>query len=126
MSKNILIIDDDDDLVEALMTILEAKSYSVVRASNGKEGIESLKQHIPDLIVLDIMMESIDEGINVAREIKKNPQWKHIPIIGLSAINNELPCKIDSDNEMFPVDRFLEKPVAPNTFIGEIEKLLKA
>ncbi len=125
MSKNILIIDDDDDLVEALTTILEAKSYAVSRASGGKEGMECLKKQIPDLIVLDIMMESIDEGINVARDIKKNQQWKHIPVIGLSGINNELPCKIDSDNEMFPVNSFLEKPVTPDTFIKEIEKFIK-
>ena len=125
MSKNILIIDDDDDLVEALTIILEAKSYNVMRSSNGKEGIESLKHHIPDLIVLDIMMDSVDEGINVAREIKRQEKWKHIPIIGLSAINNEFPCEVDSDNEMFPVDRFLEKPVSPDTFIAEIGKLIK-
>jgi len=125
MSKNILIIDDDDDLVEALTTILEAKNYTVARASTGKEGMESLKKQIPDLIVLDIMMESMDEGINVARDIKKNQQWKHIPVIGLSGINNELPCKIDTDSEMFPVNSFLEKPVTPDTFIKEIEKFLK-
>jgi CheY-like chemotaxis protein len=126
MGKHILIIDDDDDLVEALMIILEAKNYNVTRSSNGKEGIESLKHHIPDLIVLDIMMDSMDEGINIAREIKRQEQWKHIPIIGMSAINNEFPCEIDSDNEMFPVDSFLEKPVSPGTFIAEIEKLIKA
>ncbi len=126
MSKNILIIDDDDDLVEALTTILETKSYTVARASNGKEGMENLKKQIPDLIVLDIMMESMDEGINVARDIRKNEQWKHIPVIGLSAINNELPCNIDSDSEMFPVNSFLQKPVTPGTFIKEIEKFINA
>ncbi len=123
--KNILIIDDDDDLVEALTTLLEAKEYTVIRASNGKEGIELLKETSPDLILLDIMMDSIDEGITVARDIKRNKNWKHIPIIGMSAINNELPCEIDSDSEMFPVDRFLEKPVSPDTLIEEVERFIK-
>ena len=123
--KVVLLIDDDKDIVEALKTILEAKGFEVKNAYNGTEGIEEIKKAVPDLVVLDIMMDTMDEGINVARDIKGNDKWKHIPVIGMSAINNELPVNIESDEEMYPVDLFLEKPVPPEKFIAEIEKLLK-
>lgn len=122
---NVLLIDDDDDLVEALTTILEVKGFNVRRASNGKEGLETLKKNeLPDIIVLDIMMDTMDEGINVAREIKSQDNWSAIPIIGLSAINNELPVEIEVHEEMYPVDLFMEKPVAPEKFISEIKRLI--
>ena len=77
----ILLIDDDDDLVEALTTILEVKGYIVGRASNGKEGLKALEK-------------------------------------------NELPLEIEVHKEMYPVDLFMEKPVAPEKFISEIKNLI--
>ena len=64
-NEKILIIDDDEDYRTSIRTLLESHNYSVVEASSGKEGLEKLTQEKPDLIVLDIMMETIDQGYSL-------------------------------------------------------------
>lgn len=122
--NNILLIDDDDELVETLTTVLESKNYNVSRASNGKSGIEMIRKTPPDLIVLDIMMDTINDGIETAQKIKKNSEWKNIPIIMLTNVNQEFPMNISGDEDYLPVELFLEKPLDPDTFLSEIKKLI--
>ncbi|MBU4334442.1 MAG: response regulator, partial [Candidatus Omnitrophica bacterium] len=62
MSKKILMIDDDPDFIAAVQTLLEAKDYVVVTASNGQEGLLKAKEEKPDLITLDVMMTNDSEG----------------------------------------------------------------
>lgn len=71
MIKKILIIDDDPDYVEATVTLLEAKGFTVASAENGAKGLASAKADPPDLIILDVMMTSNTEGFETARAIKE-------------------------------------------------------
>jgi len=123
--KKILIIDDDPDLIEALEIVFNKEGYHVLKAESGKEGLDILTKEIPDLIVLDVMMETIDEGIKVAREIRKNEKFKNLPIIGLSGINNEFPVEVGPDNELYPVNIFISKPFLPDKFLKEVKRLIK-
>jgi len=77
--KKILIIDDDLDLTAAIQAILENKNYQVFTAINKEEGWEKIKSKNPDLLILDVMMDTSHEGFEMAREIKKESEYKDIP-----------------------------------------------
>ncbi|HIP96824.1 MAG TPA: response regulator, partial [Anaerolineae bacterium] len=79
----ILVIDDDPDVTEATTIILEAQGYEVITAHDGIEGLQKIKEEVPDLIILDLLMPRLD-GFGVVRELKENPRYAKyddIPIL---------------------------------------------
>ena len=123
----ILIVDDDLDLTKALQTILESQQYTVVTAVDGKEGMEKIKTDEPDLVILDVMMSTWQDGFEMSRELKKDPKFKDIPILMLTALKDRTGIDFKStagDPTWLPVDEFLDKPVEPKTLLAEVEKLL--
>ena len=72
MSKKVLMIDDDPEFVDAISNLLDAKGYEVHTASNGKDGVAKAKAEDPDIILLDVMMTTNNEGFNVARELHED------------------------------------------------------
>ena len=127
-NAKILIVDDDLDLTKALKVILETESYSVVIASDRTEGMEKIKAERPDLIILDVMMATWEDGFEMARELKKDSQFiKNIPILMLTGVKGKTGIDFKStagDPTWCPVDGFLDKPVEPEVLLAEIRKLL--
>jgi len=124
----ILIIDDDPDITEAMTVVLENKGYEVQSAQDGAEGMERLKQSRPDLIVLDVMMRTSQEGFDFSRELKHNPDYKDIPILMLTAVKQKtgLDFKAEAGDESWlPVEEFLDKPVKPDVLLEKVESLLQ-
>jgi len=128
MSKRVLIVDDDPDIVEAEKLILESKGYQVDSAVDGESGLAKAKEIKPDLIILDVMMSTMDEGIRVARQLRRQPELEHIPILVTTAIGQVTSLKFSPkrDDEIFPVDAFIEKPVKPADLISLVEALAGA
>jgi two-component system alkaline phosphatase synthesis response regulator PhoP len=126
MSYKILIIDDDIDLVEAMRLTLEKEGYEVVDAQDGKKGLEKIAREKPDLILLDVMMETQDEGFHIAYQIRNNPQMSDLPIIILTAVGQETGFSFDKDKDedFLPVNEFLEKPVNPDFLLEKIRTAL--
>lgn len=123
----ILIIDDDPDLVEAMKVVLENKQYQVSVAKSGEEGFKKVKLDKPDLIILDVMMETGDKGFEVARELKKDENYKSIPILMLTAIKERtgLDFKNEAGDEVWlPVDDYVDKPLKPEELISKVETFL--
>jgi DNA-binding response OmpR family regulator len=118
----ILIVDDDPDIVEAGRLVLEREGYEVEGAPNRADGMKRLEEVKPDLLILDIMMEERDDGLRMAREIRKAGHT--LPIIMLTSVNAAMGLNIDKDEEMVPVDEFQPKPVDPQTLIAKVKKLL--
>jgi len=83
--KKILIIDDDPSFLEICSAILEESDYQVYTASSSKEGLEKLVSQRPDLLLLDIMMATMDEGLNFATSIRQSEDLSKIPIMIVSA-----------------------------------------
>jgi DNA-binding response OmpR family regulator len=81
----ILIVDDDPDIVDAGRLVLEREGYEVVGAANRADGMKKLEEIKPDLLILDVMMEEPDDGLRMAREIRKN--GNELPIIMLTSVN---------------------------------------
>lgn len=125
--KKILIVDDDKDLLLALQAILENGNYNVNSATNKKEGWELLKEDPPDLIMLDVMMDTSHEGFEMAREIKKDPALKEIPILMLTSISDVTGVNFRaaaSDPNWLPADGYLDKPVEPEELLENVKNLI--
>ncbi len=128
MAKKVLIIDDDFDLVEAMRITLEAAGFEVVDAQDGEKGLEKIRSESPDLVVLDVMMSSIDEGFHVAYKIREDEAMKDVPIVMLTAVGNQTGFQFNpgKDADFLPVDAFLEKPVNPKKLVDIVRQNIKA
>lgn len=127
MAKKVLVIDDDNDFVESIVNLLEARGYAVASASNGKDGVEAAKADNPDLILLDVMMTTKDEGFNVARQLNEVEALKGTPIIMVTGVRKEmnLPFGFEPDETWLPVKEILEKPVKPETLLNAVSNALQ-
>jgi CheY-like chemotaxis protein len=127
MAKKVLVIDDDNDFVESIVNLLEARGYAVASASNGKDGVEKAKAEKPDLVLLDVMMTTKDEGFNVARQLHEIENFKDTPIIMVTGVRKEmnLPFGFEPDGTWLPVKEILEKPVKPEILLSAVSNALK-
>ncbi len=126
MKKKILLIDDDVDLIEMNRALLSVMGYEVDFAYNGEEGLAKIRSWHPDLVILDVMMNSPGEGFEVARRIKTDQALAAIPVVMLSAVNNEsgLSLRVGPDRQWNPVDAFIDKPVRKEQLLKTIRNLL--
>ncbi|MGB2909567.1 MAG: response regulator, partial [Anaerolineales bacterium] len=110
----ILIIDDDPDIVLAVRMCLEAEDYEVIEANSGAQGIDMIKAGRPDLIILDVMMETKTEGFQMALKLHSpDPtsefvEFKDIPILMLTAIHSTTPLRFEPDIDYLPVELFVD------------------
>jgi DNA-binding response OmpR family regulator len=127
--RKILTIDDDPDFQEAVRLILEKAGYKVVQAFNKEDGKKMVESESPDLILLDIMMESPSAGFHFLYEVigTKDDRKSKIPVLSISSISQKTGFKFSpsADGDFFPADDFLTKPVDPETLIKHVEALLE-
>ncbi len=124
----ILIVDDDQDIVEAMKVVLSSKGYQVSKAEDSSVAQECLKTEVPDLIILDVMMRSPQEGFGFARWLHGNEAFKAIPVLMLSGVKGETGIDFKSeagDEAWLPVSAFLDKPVKPDVLLDKVASLLK-
>jgi DNA-binding response OmpR family regulator len=118
----ILIVDDDPDITEAATLFLEKEGHEVVAANSRSAGMEALKKVQPDLLILDVMMEQPDDGMAMAQELRNSGET--VPILMLTSIARVTGLSYGQDDEVVPVDDFVEKPVAPAVLIERVNQLL--
>jgi CheY-like chemotaxis protein len=121
--KSILLVDDDAVFVEAVTAVLETR-YAVRSAPNGKEALREIEEHRPDLIVLDVMMDYLSEGFDVARRLRTNDETKSIPIVMLTGVDQAYDYRLEVDESWVPCERYLEKPVDPQRLLAEVQSLI--
>jgi CheY-like chemotaxis protein len=127
----ILVIDDDPDFIDAVTPILESAFYDVVTALSPNEGKEKIFSEKPDLILLDIMMDSLFDGFSLCNAIKTSKEYKEFkdtPIILVSAVKEKTGSRFAFRGEeqgMIGPDDYMDKPVKPNDLLARIEKFLK-
>lgn len=118
----VLVVDDEPDIVEILSYNLTKENFEVSKAYNGYEAVSyALKNH-PDLIIMDIRMPEMN-GIEACRMIKKNELMKDIPVLFLTADNDEYTSlsAVEAGG-----DHFVTKPIRPSILMGMIHELIKA
>ncbi len=129
MSKEILIVDDDPDFVETIEIILQGNGYETRTARNGEEAFKQVKKKTPHIILLDIMMKTKTDGIWVSEKIRSDDKLKEIPIIMITAVNQDSEMAKfhlgqNEDMEYMPVNVFMEKPIEAKDLLKEIKKLI--
>lgn len=124
--KKIVIVDDNKDYLFSTETFLSRNGFDVLTAEDGSQGMDLIRKEKPDLILLDVMMETLFSGFEVCRQLKQDPDLKSIPIISVSGMVDELNLQFDKtdDNEYFSPDEFLEKPVDRDLLLKKINGLL--
>ena len=130
MAKRVLMVDDDPDFVYTTKIILESGGYETHTAANDKEALAQLEKEKPDIILLDVMMRTIGDGVWLGQKIKGDERYGDIPILMITAVNKESGTSSfhldpNADGNYLPVDGFLEKPVEPEVLLREVARLIK-
>lgn len=120
MTRKVLIVDDELNIVTALEFLLQRSGYEVMAATNGEEALKRVESFAPDLVLLDVMMPRIS-GYEVCRRMRERADWKHIKVIMLSAKGREAEV---SKGVSLGADLYVTKPFSNNELVGKIGELL--
>ncbi|USN99304.1 MAG: response regulator [Phycisphaeraceae bacterium] len=108
----VLYVDDDPDCRDTIRAVLESNGFSMVEAHTAEEGLRVFEQAHPGVVVIDLMMEEVDAGVALARDIRARSET---PVYMLSSVGDMLRLSID--RETLGVEGILQKPVAADTLI---------
>ena len=120
----ILVVDDDPDFVEAMRLTLEPNDYAVISAANGDEGLAKAKSEEPDLIILDVIMASVLDGLQMSQRLREDAGHRKIPLLMVTSIANTDYAALFPTDEYISIDGFLSKPVPPEVLLQRIAELL--
>ncbi len=124
--KKVLIVDDDIDVREIITETLSSNGYEVDQAESGEEGWEKFESFKPDLVILDLIMESYDAGFILAYKLKK--KCPDIPIIMATSVNRDSEVQFDlneaKERQWIKADMFLDKPINPGVLLEKINNVL--
>ena len=123
--KSVLLVDDDADFVEQNRLLLEDSGYRVRIAHSGRQALELVADGRPDLIILDMMMESENAGFDLSRELRNSEYTKGIPLVMITSVNDIRPFRIEPDHTWLPVDALIEKPVEPPLLLDVVNRILE-
>ena len=122
----ILIVDDDPDFVEITRMVLTAKGYEVDTASDGTMALRKLREQPADLVLLDVMMSTVLDGVHLAHVIEEDKDLHGTPVIMISSITGSPNADLFPTDEYLPVDSWLSKPVQPDALVKRVQRLVGA
>jgi len=121
----ILVVDDDPDMIEFTRTVLTKDGgYEVFSAANGAQALEIMKAEPPDLVLLDVMMDSPLDGVNLARKMTLDTILSEIPVIMVSSIEHSEYADRLPDDMRIPIDAWISKPVDPDHLLRTVRRFL--
>jgi DNA-binding response OmpR family regulator len=126
-NAKILLVDDDPDLTKSMQAVLGSAGYKVDIAASREEGMAKVRSEKPDLVILDVMMLSWNDGFEMSREMRQEDGLKNLPILMLTGVKGKTGIDFKSsagDETWLPVDAFLDKPVEPDILVKKIKELL--
>ena len=120
----VLVVDDDPDFVKVTSKVLEKAGHEVVSAANGAKALKAMRKDAPDVVLLDIMMSYILDGLDVSREMAEDPALKGVPVIMVTSLTGVKGSGMFPTDEYAPVDEWLSKPVDPDTLLARVDDAL--
>jgi len=124
--SRLLVVDDDPDILDAITVILTTQPYTIDTARDGVECVDKVRENIPDLIILDLLMPKKD-GFAVVRELRENPKYAKIPILILTSVREDASRRryeLETGLAM-DVQDYVEKPISPMDLLDRVKKLLE-
>jgi len=123
MRPTILIADDDEVFVRSVTAVLDAR-YDVRSVSNGTDALAAIEDDPPDLVLLDVMMDHMSEGFDVARTLRSDDATALIPIIILTGVDRVYNLRMEVDESWVPADLYLKKPISPESLMNAVGGLI--
>ena len=123
MSK-VLVVDDDPDFVKVVSRVLQKAGHSVTSAANGERAMASMRKDVPDLVVLDMMMSYILDGLDVRRAMAEDPLLETVPVIMVTSVTAVPGSEILSTDKDAPIEHWLSKPVDPKKLLECVDQAL--
>jgi CheY-like chemotaxis protein len=120
----VLVVDDDPDFVKVTSKILEKAGHEVVSAANGAKALKAMRQDLPDLVLLDIMMSYILDGLDVSRKMAEDPTLKDVPVIMVTSLTGVQGSGVFPTDEQIAVNEWLSKPVEPEELVNRVNAAL--
>ena len=124
LGRMVLIIDDDPAYVKSTEFVLKSHGYRVESARSADEALAKMELLKPDLVLLDIMMDGVLDGVYVTREMLRQRDLQRIPIIIVSSIVDTEYLNLFPQDEYLHFDAWLDKPCAPSELMATIEHVL--
>ena len=121
--KRVLLVDDDQDLL-LQYDLVVGKKYEVLTANGGAAAIAQVKEGKPDLIVMDVMMDNVTDGLDTARKLKDDGLLGDTPLIMLTGVNDHFDYTTQIAPDYFPKDKWLNKPIKPTDLLCEIDEFI--
>jgi CheY-like chemotaxis protein len=121
----VLIVDDDPDFIEITSMILKQHGYTVSTAASGDEALEKMHAARPDLLLLDVMMSTVLDGVNVSFAMSEDPELKSIPIVMISSIPDSPNAEKFPTDEYVPISAWITKPVNPDRLVSTVQRLTR-
>ena len=122
--KRVLVVDDDPDFVEIISVILRKEGYELEAASNGNQALEKMRASPPDILLLDVMMSGILDGVNVSFQMAEDPKLKSVPIVMISSIPDSPHAQDFPTDEFVPISAWITKPVQPQQLVKTVKRLI--
>lgn len=120
----ILVVDDDPDFVYATRLVLENDGHAVISAGSGNEGYQRVKEDRPDLVILDVMMDTILDGLSMSQQMHDDTNARDIPILMVTSIANTDYAELFPTDNYIHIRGFMSKPIDPENLIRQVNKLL--
>ena len=120
----ILVVDDDPDFVSYASKVLGKAGHEVVSAANGAKALQTMRQDVPDVVLLDIMMSYILDGLDVSREMAEDPTLKNVPVIMVTSLTGVKGIGAFPTDEYVPADEWLSKPVDPDMLLQRVDQIV--
>jgi DNA-binding response OmpR family regulator len=120
-AKRLVYIEDEQEMIDLVRLILSRRGHEVIGANGGREGLEAVRNHLPDLVLLDLMMPDMD-GWDVYQQMKAEESTRDIPVIVVTAKAQSIDKVLGL--HIAKVDDYISKPFSPNELVDSVEKVL--
>lgn len=126
LPPTILVVDDDSDFVEVVRLALTKKGYEVNAARSGPEALAAMRVRAPSLVIMDIMMQGVLDGLRTAKEMRADSDLRNIPVLMVSSVGLSGFAGLLPKGEELPAENFLIKPIEIPLLQAEVEQLLNS
>ena len=121
--KKVLVVDDDQDILEQAKAAL-GRHYVIVTGTSGKECLDLIGPERPDLIILDVIMAHLGDGLDCLKSLKADPASQKIPVMMMTSVNDVYDYRSQIEASFYPHDRWLDKPVKSDVLLKAVREML--